>query len=66
MLTHAKALVIDSWQISDICPPTGILNLAKQAALQANSGVDRQVSADHRDGWQALAIFTTTAGRLRH
>lgn len=66
MLTHAKALVIDSWQISDICPPNGTLTLANQTALQTSADSDRQVSADHRDGWQALAIFTTTAGRLRH
>jgi len=33
MLTHAKALVIDSWQISDICPPNETLPLSKPAHL---------------------------------
>lgn len=33
MLTHAKALVIDSWQISDICPPNGTLPLSKPDLL---------------------------------
>lgn len=34
MLTHAKALVIDSWQISDICPPNGTLTLANHQVVR--------------------------------
>lgn len=64
MLTHAKALVIDSWQISDICPPNETLTLANQPTLQASADSDRQVSADHRDGWQALGDIYDDDGVL--